>query len=248
MSDGAEGAAKGLGLFSTLESATDALFFLLAGTFILLVDATLVFFHQSGLIELIRKPELITQSLGLEIILIFIGFSFLTSIALRILAIPIDVLVIHTVGWTWITIDSYLEKKFPNQNGRRQRNFECVNPSELRKAAHERKDSYLLGLYEKYEAGWISNRKSMFKYATYAFYAFVMVVLNYFVVGGPERISLLREVSAYLGSPVPIWSILLALFGIAYSRFWRNDDPDWIYCPTLYAELQELDRKKIGQF
>jgi hypothetical protein len=245
MSDVADGATKGLGIFSTLESATETALFLLATTFVLLVDTALVQFNHAGIIDLIRNPELIKPSLGLETILIFVGFSFLTSLVLPLLAIVADEIVIHTVGRAWITVDSFLNQKFGLERSPRKRKYECVNPWELRREAHEKKENYLLGLYKEYENRWSNNRKLMFKHSLYAFYALSMVFCNFVLDGGDDRKTILQEVTHYLGSSTYIWWIAIPLLSLIYYRiFHLNDDPVWIYCPTLYSELEERDKAK----
>jgi hypothetical protein len=245
MSDNAEGTTKGVGLFSALESATETTHFLLALTFVLLVDSMLVYFNHAGVIDLIRKPELIHPSLGLEVILIFVGFSFLTSIALPVLAVIVDGIVIHTVGYAWATLDLYLDKKFGNTSRYvRVRKRDCVNPLELRREAHEKKDSYLLGLYKDYEERWRKNRRSILKHALYAFYALSMVFLNYFLIGSISDKSLLTVIAQYFNSSAYIWWTEGALLSIVYVRMFRSEDSEWIYCPTLFRELDERDKKK----
>jgi hypothetical protein len=244
MSDSAEGATKGVGLFSALEAATETTSFFLATTFVLLVDVVLVHFNHTGVIELIRNPELIKSSLGLEVILVFVGFSFLTSVALRILAVIVDEIVIETVGRAWITIDSYLERKFGIESQYHERKYDCVNPLELRREAHEKKDSYLLTLYANYEDRWNRNMKSMFKHALYAFYTLIMVLTNYFLFTQSDAQTVLRKIAEYVNSPTYIWWIAIPLVGMTYFRIFRSESPVWIYCPTLYRELEARDKAK----
>jgi hypothetical protein len=245
MGDIADGATKGLGIFSTLESATETALFLLATTFVLLVDTTLVQFNQAGIIDLIRNPELIKPSLGLQTILILVGFSFLTSLVLPLLAIFADEIIFHTVGRAWIKVDSFLNRKCELEQSLSQRKYDCVSPWELRRGAHEKKESYLLDLYNEYENRRRKNRKLMLKHSLYAFYALSMVFCNFFLVGGNDRKTILQETTLFLGSTTYIWCITMPLLFLIYFRIFRiNDDPIWIYCPSLYSELKVRDKAK----
>jgi len=244
MAEGPESAAKGLSIFSALESATEVSFFLLTMTFALLVDSTLVHFHHSGLLDLVRHPELIHFALGLELILIFVGFSFLTSVIFPIVAIPVDALVMEIV----LRCSHLLSYRTDDGIGKKMHQFRrrhnCVTPYELYTEAHELKDSYLLGLSEKYEVKEARQRKLMFKNAFYGFYALTMVIVNFTWAGTPEHPSMLEEVTLYFGSPIPIWIATAGLLVITYSRFWKSSEKEWVFCPTLYRTLEDRDKKR----
>lgn len=241
MSDAGEGAVKNLGIFSTLESATEFKFFLLAMTFVLMVDNVFLQLHQPGLMELAADPKKVeAANLGLRIILVFVIFSFLTSLALKLGAIIVDEISRVTIGRTYISLDLYLDKIFGNNRFPQQRKFRHVRPLELREEAYIKKDSFYLELYDKCMRQWVERNRAMHQHALYAFYSLSLLGWSWWI-GHNGGDSIVAVISKYLGSESYFTASMLGLSFIFLYRFFRKDAPEWIYCPTLSYDLEKRD-------
>lgn len=241
MSDAGDGTVKSLGIFSTLESATEFKFFLLALTFVLLVDNAFLQLQLPGLIELAADPKKIeAANLGLRVILIFVLFSFLTSLLFKIGAILVQEISLHTIGYAYISLDGYLSRVLGDDRFPKKRKFECVRPSELRRAAHMQKDNFYLKQYEDYMGNWIGNIKAMNLHSLYAFYCLVVLAWSW-LIGRNGSNSIVAAISKYFGTEEYFSIVILGLVALFLYRLFRNDDPEWIYCPTLYAELEKQE-------
>lgn len=98
MSDMNKTSLKSLGLFSVLETAMEVRFFFLATIFILWVDNVFISLHQPGIIELINASDLQKVNLSLYLLLIFVAFSFVSSIVLPFLSYFINEIYL---GFLW---------------------------------------------------------------------------------------------------------------------------------------------------
>jgi hypothetical protein len=226
MSDTVEGSVKSLGIFSTLESAPEFRFFLLAGAFVLLVDDVFLWLHQPGLVELATNPtKLETANLGLRVILVFVMFSFLTSLLLKIAAFIVDEISRVTVGNAAISMDIYLEGAFGNQRFPLRRKHDHVRPMELREQAHRTKDIYYITQYEKYEMRWIEAERLTNRIRLYAFYTFTLATWSWWL-GRKGADSTVARISNFLGSEGYFAFFMMALAIIFLYRFLRKDDPE----------------------
>lgn len=239
MSDQSEGAVKSLGLFSTLQAATEVQFFLLSMTFALLIDNVFTLLNQPGLWELAENKEALNPAnLTLQILFIFILFSFLTSLALRFLAIIVDELYIHTVG-IWIGRFGYfIAKKLGVRHTQPIRDHNHVSPSELREEAHRTQDKYYLDLYKEYEKNWATNRQKVFRLTLYSFFCLTMLCINFYI-GHIDRKTITHIIENYFKSSDPIWITIIVLVFMVFWRFYRDDEIDSIYCPNLYDKLKK---------
>lgn len=161
MSDASESSLKNLGVFSTLQSATEIRYFLLAATFVLLIDNVFIGLNQPSLFDLTIDHDLMAKSnLAIKVILIFVGFSFLASLVL-----PLATAVLHDIYFNMIhpIFDKAFEvchrffasaDDFPIK-----REHDCVYLHELKSEAYETMDKYYLDLYEKHVSKWYANRK-----------------------------------------------------------------------------------------
>lgn len=238
MSEQGDGTVKNLGLFSTLQAATEINFFLLSTTFALLVDTTLLALKQPGLIELARNKEALnTSNVTFQIILIFIAFSFLTSLVLPIAAAIIDEIYIHTAGG-WITsLGLFAERKLGLERSLHQREHNCVRLWELKEEAHRTQEKYFLDLYKQYDEKWHYHRDNMIRFAFHAFCCLAMLLANFYLgYCGIETVS--KTIATYFDSTQPIWSAIAILLSMIFWRFYSNTDPQWIYCPNLYDKLK----------
>jgi hypothetical protein len=243
LSESIEGAVKGLGIFSTLEAATKPKFFFLAAAFTLLVDNVFLTLHQPTLLEIAgNSTKIENPNLVIKVILIFVGFSFLTSLVLPVLAGLCDTIYSLTVGNLQDSLDRYLNKKFGGQESNFRREYGYVNSFELREKAHKSKEKYFLDLYEAYTKKWHSNRDSMLEFALVTFYCLCMLCWNFYLGwGGGSAISVL--VANYFGSENLVWWAIIGLLGLFFRRFFSDDGIDWIYCPSLYDEIMTTEGK-----
>lgn len=242
MSDQGEGVLKNLGIFSTLQAATKAKFFLLAASFILLVDNVLLQLKQPGIFDLVAKKEVLEGSnLPLKAILIFVAFSFLTSMILPILAIVFDEVLRITVGNGQIALDSYMNKLFKVEDKSLNREHDCVLLHELRRKAHESKESYYINLYDKHRKLQEESRASMFEFAMYSFYCLAMLTFNFYI-GQSNKKATSMILADYFESSAVIWYSIAALIVMVGYRFFTSYRPEWIYCPSLYDEITEKNK------
>lgn len=239
MSEQGDGTVKNLGLFSTLQAATEVNFFLLSTTFALLVDNALLALKQPGLIELAKNKEALSASNAtFQIILIFIAFSFLTSLVLPIAAAIIDEIYIHTAG-SWITsFGLFIDRKLGLERSLPHREHNCVRPWELKEEAHRTQEKYYLDLYKEYETKWLSQRENMIRFAFHSFCCLAMLLANFYM--GHLGMKTVTNVTAgYVESTQPIWTAIAILLSMMFWRFYSNNDPQWIYCPNLYDKLNK---------
>lgn len=239
MSEQSDGTVKNLGLFSTLHAATEVNFFLLSTTFALLVDNTLLLLRQPGLMELARNKEALNASnTTFQIILIFIAFSFLTSLVLPIAAAIIDEIYIHTAGG-WITsLGLFIERKLGLERSLPHREHNCVRSWELKEEAHRTQEKYYLDLYKEYETKWHSQQESMIRFAFHSFCCLAMLLANFYLGHlGMETAS--KVIATYFESTQPIWTAIAILLSMMFWRFYSNTAPQWIYCPNLYDKLNK---------
>ena len=246
MSEQGDGAIKNLGLFSTLQAATEVNFFLLSTTFALLIDNTLLALKQPGLMELaLNKETLSASNITFQIILIFLAFSFLTSLVLPIAAAIIDEIYIHTAG-SWISkLGLIIDRKLGIERRTPSREHNCVSPGELKEEAHRTQEKYYLDLYKDYETKWISQRDNMIRFAFYSFCCLAMLLSNFYMGHlGMETVT--NVITNYVDSTQPIWTAIAALLLMVFWRFYSNNDTYWIYCPNLYDKITK-NRKYSNQ-
>lgn len=239
MSEQGDGTVKNLGLFSTLQAATEVNFFLLSTTFALLVDNALLALKQPGLMELAQNKEaLSTSNATFQIILIFIAFSFLTSLVLPIAAAIIDEIYIHTAG-SWISsLGFFMDRQLGFERSLPRREHNSVRPWELKEEAHRTQEKYYLDLYKEYETKWHSQRESMIRFAFHSFCCLAMLLANFYLGHlGMETVS--KIIATYFESTQPIWIAVVILLSMIFWRFYSNTDPQWIYCPNLYDKLNK---------
>lgn len=243
MSDQGESTIKNLGIFSTLQAATDTKFFLLSASFALLIDNAFLFLEKPGLIALATSKEaLATSNVAFQAILIFIAFSFLTSLVLPIAAAIADEIYIHTAGSWLMSLDFYLGRKFGIESMPTRREYNYVRSSELRDEAHQSKEKYYLDLYKDHMVAWSTWRENRLRFALYSFYCFVMLGTNLYVaLTGKASVSF--AITTYCGGSHPIWLALTMLLFMVFWRFYDKSEPEWIYCPSLYTKVMN-ERKQ----
>jgi len=243
MSDQGDGAIKNLGVFSALQAATDTKFFLISASFTLLVDNILLALNQYGLLELATNKKLLEDSnITFQAVLIFIVFSFLTSIVLPIAAGICDFIYALTVGWLFTKISSAVERLFGSESAPFQREHNKVTLFELKKEAHESKEKYYLDLYKEAEAERKTWWDNMFRFALYSFACLTMLVVNFYLAHiGKNTIS--KFSIEFFNSTTPVWFFIVLLAGMFFWRLYDKSEPNWIDCPSLYDKIASEKKK-----
>lgn len=246
MSDASESSLKNLGVFSTLHSATEVRYFLLAVTFVLLIDNVFIGLNQPSLFDLTVNPTLMASSnLAIKVILIFVGFSFLASLVL-----PLVTAVLHDIYFNMIhpVFDCAFEachRFFGSADGFPiKREHDGVYLHELKNEAYETMDKYYLDLYEKHVARWYENRKSMNEHTLFSTFCLIMLCWNY-ALSTPKNSAISVVFANYFGSPKFVWVGVIALFILTVARYFERYKPSWIDCPPLYKKIQKQEDKKV---
>lgn len=237
MSDVNQNPVKSLGVFSALEAAMQIQFCFLAIAFILWVDNVFLYLHQPGIAELIKNPELQNLSLPLNLVLMFVAFSLASSIALPFFSYITEQIYLEFI-WGWI------EKFFGFSSRCSEMPRDCVSAYKLREVAHITKDKFLLDIYAAHEKTRSENKKSISKLALLAFYCLVLLSINYFKLGQNNSIS--HFISNYFNAPNLIWFCSTILLLLVVFRF-HMDDRDYVYCPSLYREIEEKENSFMSQ-
>ncbi|WP_124470766.1 hypothetical protein [Burkholderia ubonensis] len=247
MSDHSDSTVKSLGIFSTLQAATETKFFLLSASFTLLIDNALLILREPGLIDLAKRSDsLTTSNFTLQVILIFVAFSFLSSLAIPISVSIFDQIYINTIG-SWITsLDVYLDNKIGVEKKFPQREVNYVRPWELRDEAHRSMEKYYLDLYKEYTSTWNKTREDMMQFALHAFFCLSMLSASLYLSHKGKK-SIANAVTDYFGTSTPIWISLLFLAIMVIARFYLTKDTEWIYCPNLYDKI-EAKTQKLKQY
>lgn len=235
MSDINQTSVKSLGLFSVLETAMEVRFFFLAVTFILWVDNVFLCFHQPGIVELVNASDLQNVNLSLNLVLIFVAFSFASSIVLPFLSYFINEIYL---GFIW----GRIEKFFRFGSRFSEIPYDYVSAYKLREIAHMTKDKFLLDVYNSYEKTKLERENFIGKLASLALYCLILLSINYFKYSHQNSISVF--ILSYLGSSESLWFCITGLLLLVFFRY-HIDDRDCVYCPSLYRELEEKKRQSM---
>jgi len=241
MSDQGDGSVKNLGVFSTLQSATELKFFLLAMTFVLLVDAVLVGTGQPGLLDLVASKDLLERSnIAAKAVLIIVCFSFLASLVMRVFLYRIFFELTHELLFTPV----YHLKNFLNpKRYEYRREHDHVTLSELRKEAHETQEKYYLDLLKEHETERRNDLISHRQHILYSLYCLLMYCADC-RVGWHAQNSFAFTLLAHQVDPMlcAIGGFLALLCTFLYFVF---EDVSWpsIYCPVLYRKVMDAKRE-----
>ncbi len=234
MSEATEGATKGLGVFTTLEAATKAKFCILATTFLLLLDNVFIKLGQPTVFQIASSSEVMAQSnLAIKSLLIYVLFSFVTSILLPPLAIFFD----QVLSGLIIRIALIGSSNISGKNETRP--LGCVYLSELREEAHKTKDKYYLDLYNEYNKKRIEKKANAIQLTFYIFYCMSMLCWNYYL-GHAQEDAISIVVAKYIGDKDYVYVPILVLFYMFFRPYFQDEKPQWVYCPTLYKKHQDL--------
>lgn len=235
MSDQSDGTLKNIGVFSTLQSATETKFFLLAATFILFMDNCFVGFGEPGIFDLAMSKTLLEQSnLVAKGILIFVGFSLVTSTILPFIVVPIIAIVIEVLHPVVYRVTNF----FSTSRNDSQRRPDEVSASELRAEAHDTREKYYLDLLEKHEKAESQFQSDKWQCTTYSFYCLTMFIVN-LCIGWDSSRSLVYALAVHAGSAHWVWLSLLLLGWMFLGYLFTNFSSPSIYCPPLYRKVMQ---------
>ncbi len=247
MSDESESSLKNIGIFSTLQSATEVRYFLLSATFVLLIDNIFIGLNQPSLFDLAINQELMAKSnLAMKVILIFVGFSFLASLAL-----PFATILIHEIYYNMIhPVFEYALKAssslfFKENDASAKREHDCIYLHELKHEAYETMDKYYLDLYHKHVSLRHKNRESVNEHTMFSTYCLIMLCWNY-VLSTSKNSALSAVFASYFGSEKLVWVGIIGLLILMVARYFRSYKTDWIYCPPLYKKLKNRENEKVN--
>ena len=232
--------SKGLGLFSTLRSARKPSHFVLAAVFVLFVDSVFISLGQPGVMNLANGEVKPDASFAVKLVLLFVLFSFFASIALELAGAFFDQIWINLIAPRIWLINYRTSAWFGERTGLRHRHRNHVTLYELKVAAHESKDSYLLKLLEegvKSEGEVIAQSR---EFAICCFGMLLLVLWNDSFPNGTFSIS--SSATQYFGSTDWFWIAVGVLLTLTVARFHFERPERQIYCPTLFRELEA--RKK----
>lgn len=243
MSDNSDGTIKNLGIFGTLQAATDQKQFLLCASFALLIDNVLAFFQQPTLMDMATdKSALASSNLTIQVVLIFVAYSFLISLVLPIAAmIHYQIYLLTLDGWV-SRIERYWDKELHRAQDKALPNKDYVRPWDLRTEAHLTMEKYYLDLYKNYEQEWESAEDSRFRFAYYAFSCMVMLGINFYW-GDEFHRTASFAIARFFESNAPIWCALCSLFVMSVWRLYQPADAGWVYCPNLYMKIYGTDER-----
>ncbi|AOJ08426.1 hypothetical protein [Burkholderia mayonis] len=240
---------------SMIEKAVKPQFFLLTISFVLFVDAALAYFCGAGLLDVEAVKNSITASLAIKISLAFLGFSGLVSMVLPFAESLSIQLYYATLYRAWGAFEDLLNSVLGLDRQpfiRKQRENNCVRPSELLREAHETQSDFLLKLYNDYDRRDQRAKVDQRKMQSYAFCALFFTASNYLLPPSVSDHALTHWISAYCASSAPIWTALIVFAMLVFMPLHFDEwDSKWIYCPPLHRKLEaesEAARRKERQF
>lgn len=240
MSEASESASKNLGIFSTLQSATEVRYFLLAATFVLLIDNVFIGLAQPSLIELTINQELMAKSnLAIKVILIFVGFSFLASLILPIFTAITHDFYLQTAHRFLIFFGDAFKRLFNKREcSVNKREFNHVFLGELKDEAHKTREKYYLDLYDKHELRQIKKWQEARECQLFSTFCLGVLCWNY-ALSTSKNNAISVVFATYFGSPDYVWFAVVGLLCLAVGRYFLNHKSEQIYCPSLYTKLEK---------
>jgi hypothetical protein len=223
---------------SNLEKALLPHNFLLMAIFTLLVDSSLLKLHGFGLLDCISSSERLKPSFALEVFLLFVGYSFLMAILMPVFSYFSNSLFLQLVWSPWKQFEYWFEKLlgFKDRLRSEKPSFDCVSFYDLQKAAHTKKDQYLLDLCWKEEKQKNSAHTSSLNFQLYSVGALLVMGVNYYLSG---KASLLNRIALYLDSEYWIIAALALTAFCAFGLQFFLNQSHWIYCPSLARDIEK---------
>ena len=225
-------------MLSNLERATVPKEFFLLAAFTLLIDLTVDRLHGNGLIFYAQHPDAVRYSFLLEVFLIFVAYSFLTSLIAPLVSHFVTSFLLEVASPLWDRLRAAIGSSEPAESTRPS--HEYVLLGQLSNKVHRTCDTgYYAKLLEK-EQGIESEREDEARshrlFASAAFFACAADLL----FGNAN--SLFNIGVGYAGWTAALMWTALALSAVnAFGFVFQDYRPRWVYCPTLAEELAPKD-------
>jgi len=221
-------------MLSNLERATAPKEFFLLAAFTLLIDFSIDQLHGTGLIFYTQHPEAVKYSFLLEVFLIFVGYSFLTSLITPAVSYLMTSLLLAFASPLW----SKLQRRLAGNPtaGDRLPPHGHVALSQLSRKVHEERDTgYYFKLLEREEEAVRANLQEAHSRRLFAAAAFFAFALD-FGFGGAG--SLTHAALAYATwSAWLVWIALIVAGLNAFGFVFEDYRTHWVFCPPLAEEL-----------
>ena len=240
MSDSAASATKGAAFLGALESASKFNVPLLAMAFVLLVDNLFISSGHPGVVHLATSDDIIINSsqLAIQVILIYVGFSFLLSIIT-----PIAATIAHQAYvflkfclLPWIKRLLFPPREKSSSFYREQRDLGMVTSWELKEYALIVEDHFYLSLYEKNLEADAKKGSEEIKLQIYVGSCLLMWAWN-MKLSSPANGAISLVLSNYSGDPSCAWGILLVLGLLMLALFNHDGSEKLIFCPAAYRHF-----------
>ena len=223
-------------LLSSLERATAPKEFFLLAAFTLLIDLSIDRLHGNGLIFYTQHPDAVRYSFLLEVFLIFVGFSFLTSLIAPVASRVVAGLLLEVASPLWAKLQGALT----NDSSKRARQLPLghVWLWQLSRKVHgERDTGYYFKLLERETEAVREIRQEARSRRLFASAAFFACAADF---GFGDAHSLVNVAFAYA-----IWSACLVCIALvlaalnAFGFIFEDYEARWVYCPSLAEELAQ---------
>jgi len=236
MSDSTDSPTRGAGLLSVLNAATEMRLAVLASCFVLFADSVLVVARLPSVLTLAGGQPLPDKiNLAVLTILLFVGFSFVSGVL-----VPIIATFVHPIFRLFVYFVIRRGHLSPNvkEDG-------YVRESQLRTKAHESKESYYLDLLATWRSARDDTIEAQNRYACLAISWLILFAAN-ISLGWRNDSTLAVHLATFAGLRGYIGWLFVLPVGLLYIAS-ATDEPDWVYCPTLYRELEEkLEQEKLA--
>jgi len=221
-------------MLSNLERATAPKEFFLLAAFTLLIDLSIDQLHGSGLIFYAQHPEAVQYSFLLEVFLIFVGYSFLTSLITPGVSYLMTSLLMELASPLWSKLQQTLAGD--TSAGDRLPPLGHVALSQLSRKVHEERDTgYYFKLLEREEEAVRDTKQEALSRRLFASAAFFAFAADF---GFGNASSLTHIALAY--ATWSAWLVWIALILAALNAFgfvFEDYRTHWVYCPSLAEEL-----------
>lgn len=234
---------------SMLERAIKPQLFLLAVSFVFFLDWTMLHLSGVGIKAAIEGVGAFSLSLALQVALIYVMFSGLTSFVIPLLLSPIFVIYIAITS-KWDDIKHYVAERFFEVTGegpyhRDQEGY--VTAYRLQEEAFREENKFLMERYLEHKETVEMDKSQRKEMQVASLYAFVFVLLNFMFSGEQSKNTISSWISDYFDSNTPIWSAL-AIFGFIVLYHVKIDlmrDAD-VYYPPLYDKLKKEEEARLA--
>ena len=225
--------SKVSGFISILEKAHETKTALLLFSFLMFLDSEMTSFGPYGLYDLCVNSEIIRISLIPTIILTFVFFSLIMSILTPIFTEGVRQMFLTLFHSIWFRL-SYDEDRVPSlwRAG-------YVSSYKISRAAHMRKDDYLLDLAKDAKEQENDSRDSRYRLLLLGVSCVVFSSYNLFN-SHAKSTSLLRHIEQLV--PGSAWLLIGLLLCLSIWLSVGNNDT-YVYCPSLAKEqTDEIDK------